>query len=352
VHKIKILLKIKSMNYKIITISIITFSIFVFTTNVQASVLCDFGSGFSVTYNNGTPTPTQSSCELEIINDEAGPLTITNLIINSTSTAFIDTGNNGDVWSCVYIQKTPAPDFTGETICIPKTTIILNSGESVAFDMNFSFESTYLSTQTIPDYVGLTDIVLNGINRNIVDAELGGFDWQIDAVDDIDPGPGPGSDPELELEGDKNNGKVRGYVYFDDNDNNKKDVDEEGVEGVKMKLQYAGPNDEFDTGDDERYTDKTNEEGKYRFDNLVSGAYRLNIKDGQMVEFYLTSEKDEINGKSHFSLEEDETKERDFGYDRDRDQHGNSKNDNLHYLQSGFYFTAQNVILYLKDIFL
>ncbi len=327
------------MNYKITTISIIAFSIFVFTTNVQASVSCDFGDGFSVSYNSGVPNPTDASCTLTIENDESSPLTIMDLEVYSASMAFVDTGDNGDDWLCAYMQTATPPDFTGETICVPVNPMILAVGESTSFEMNFIFENTSTGTQGTPDYVGLTDIDLNGVSRIIIDANLGETDWNIDAIDDTNPGTNP-----------ETTSKVRGYIYFDDNNNGKRDNNEQGVEGVKIKLQYAGPNDKFDTGDDERYTDKTNEDGKYRFEDLASGAYRLKIEDGQMIEFYLTSEKDTVNGKSSFSLDDEETKERDFGYDRDRDSNGNPKNSNLNYLQSGFTLSLNNIINYLTNL--
>jgi len=325
------------MNYKITTIIFSLISCFAVVANVQASVSCDFGSGFSVAYNGiGMPNPNRSSCELNIVNDEPGTLTVTNLVIDSTSAAFVDTGANGSDWSCVYTQQTPPPDFTGETTCVPNTPIVLNSGESVAFDMNFSFENTNSSTQSVPAYVGLTDIVLNGVARTPQEANLGGFDWNIDVIDDS--------------VSTHEKGTVRGYIYFDDNHNDKRDKNEEGIEGVKMKLQYAGADDKFDTNDDKKYTDKTNKKGKYRFNHLAKGKYRLKIKDGQMTEFYLTAEKDVLNGKSHFSLKEGETKERDFGYDRDKDSKGNSKNNNLSYLQSGFNLSLNSIISYLVSV--
>jgi hypothetical protein len=315
--------------------------------SAQASVSVDLGSFGGVDYNNGQPTPTNVTATFNIVNDESAPLTISNLTIDSVSMGFYDLPTGND-WSCGYVETHTAPNFERTTTCIPNSSLILDPGDSTSVSLIFFSEDTSGTSITHPDAVGLTDVALNGNTVNSVEADLGKFGWNIIAEDEHES---DDADDDVDDSNSKT-GKVRGYVYFDDNDNSKRDDNEEGVEGIKIKLHYAGSDDKFDTGDDERYTDKTNKEGKYRFGNLAPGAYRLKIKDGQMVEFYLTSEKDEINGKSHFSLKGDETKERDFGYDRDRDQHGNSKNDNLHYLQSGFHFTIQNVILYLKDIFL
>ena len=322
------------MYYKLYTIIMLLVGLSSFASNVDASVSADFGNNFSVEYNNGSPSPGEAVSTVTITNDETGPLTVSDLMIDSVSMSFVSTGNNGNDWSCAYTQITPPPNFTGRTICVPNTETILVVGESMSFEIRFSFENTSQGSGITPPSVELTDIILNGVSRILHAADLGGFSWNIDAIDDVSEDP-------------KTSSKVRGYIYFDDNNNEKRDNDEQGVEGVRIKLHYAGLNDKFDTGDDERYTDKTNEYGKYHFKNLASGAYRLKIEDGQMIEFYLTSEKDAINGKSHFSLDEGEVKERDFGYDRDRDSQGNPKNNNLQYLQSGFIISINNMISYL-----
>ena len=333
------------MYHKLYTIIILVCGLFIFANNTQAAVSVDFGDGFSVTYNNGTPSPASATSVITITNDESGPLTVSELVIDSTSISFVRTEDNGDQWSCSYIQTTPAPNFTGTTICVPNDVTVLEVGESMTFEIEFSFENTSNGSRIVPRPVELTDIILNGISRMSQVADLGGFDWNIDVIDDVDPDTESESVEDLET-----SAIVRGYVYFDDNNNNKRDDNEQGVNGVRMKLHYAGPDDKFDTGDDERYTDKTNEQGKYRFNDLASGAYRLKIEDGQMTEFYLTAEKDAINGKSSFSLDDGETKERDFGYNRDRDSNGNPRNNNLSYLQSGFTLSISNIINYLSNL--
>ena len=145
-------------------------------------------------------------------------------------------------------------------------------------------------------------------------------------------------------------GVAEGHIYFDDNHNDKRDEGEEGVEDIKIKLKYAGPDGRFNTGDDVKYKDKTNKRGKYKFEDLNPGRYRVQIEDGEMMEFYLTAEKDKVNGRSIFSLREGETKERDFGYDRDRDHKGRPKNNNMNFLRSGFDFSIKTLVQYLIDV--
>ncbi len=315
---------------------IITLFVTLFCVNsVQASVTVDFGSFSGVDYNNGNPNPTNVTATFDITNDESTPLTVSTLTIDSVSMGFYSI-SAGD-WSCGYVETHSAPNFERATTCMPNNVLVVPPNDTTSVSLVFFFEDTSSAGITHPNAVGLTSVVLNGNTANPVNADLGGFDWNIDAVDDST------STPEVNK---KENGIVRGYVYFDDNDNDKRDKNEQGVEGIRIKLHYAGPNDKFDTNDDKRYTDKTNEQGKYRFNDLPSGRYRLKIEDGQMIEFYLTSEKDALNGKSNFSLDEGETKERDFGYDRDRDSNGNPKNNNLSYLQSGFTLSINNIINY------
>lgn len=311
------------MKYKFIILILFLNVSFVIAQNVYGSVTCDFGSGFSVQYSNGEPTPTQAACNLTIVNDESHSIDVNDLTIDSTSMAFVSLGSGGSGWLCSYQQLTSPPNFTGRTICVPNSSISIEPGNSVSFDMNFSFEDTTETTNNAPDYIGLTDIVVNGTEKIPQDADLGELGWNVNVVDENN-------------ENSSATGKVKGYIYFDDNDNDKRDKGEEGVEDVKMKLKYAGADNKMDTDDDKKYADRTNKEGKYHFDDLLPGRYRLKVDDGQMIEFYLTAEKDKVNGKSHFSLDEGETKERDFGYDRDRDAHGNPKNTDLNFLRSGF----------------
>jgi len=141
---------------------------------------------------------------------------------------------------------------------------------------------------------------------------------------------------------------VYGYIYFDDNHNDERDSEEKGAEDIKIKLKWAGYDNKFNTSDDKKYKDRTNKRGKYEFKDLVSGRYKVQIEDGEMVEFYLTAEKDKVNGRSIFELAEGETKKRDFGYDRDRDHKGNLKNHKLEYLKSG---KSLSIIDILRKLF-
>ena len=308
--------------------------------DVQASVECDFGDIQEVEYAGGVPTPSGSSCFLSIINDESQPLTITNITIDSHSMEFTHINSDDGSWSCSYTQTSPAPDFAGQTVCTPSSTLILQPGENSGsdnFELVFTYENTSATTHNPPTQLDLSSIVANGVYGTEHNAQLSPTLWNVNVVDSTPPTP-PAS-PGI--------GNVEGYVYFDDNNNDKRDSGEEGAEDVSIKLQYAGADGKFGTDDDKKYKDKTNKKGKFHFDKLDPGKYKLKIADGEMQDFYLTAEKDKVNGKSNFSLNENETKKRDFGYDRDRDEHGKTKNNNLSYLKSGFTLSVNSIIDYL-----
>lgn len=318
--------------YSLVIIIVIAF----FTVgyyDVQASVKCDFGDVQEVEYVSGVPTPSGNSCFLSIINDESQPLTITNVTIDSHSMEFTHINNDDGSWSCSYTQTSPAPDFAGQTVCIPSSTLILQPGENSGsnnFELVFAYENTSATTHNPPTQLDLSSIVANGVYGTEHSAQLSTTLWNVKVIE-------PTSD-------------VEGYIYFDDNDNNKRDSGEEGVEDVSVKLQYAGADGKFGTNDDKKYKDKTNKKGKFHFEKLAPGKYKLKIADGEMQDFYLTAEKDKVNGRSHFSLKEGETKRRDFGYDRNRDEHGKIKN-NVHFLKSGKTSLFYSIIRYIEAIF-
>ena len=290
-----------------------------------------------VIYYEGVPSPSNGTADFSVMNEFTNAMTVTDVTIQSVSAIY---ASNSAGWTCVYNETSSAPHIEGETICVPDSTLEIAPATRIDDILNVTFTYENLAgTANGPNALSLR-AVIRGTSFETGTAVLGSNEWELTVTEDAPVDPTPTQDP----------AKVRGYIYFDDNNNDKRDKNEQGVEGVKIKLQYAGPNAKFDTGDDERYTDKTNDQGKYRFDDLEPGKYRLKIEDGQMIEFYLTSEKDTLNGKSNFSLDEGDTKERDFGYNRDRDSDGNLRNSNLSYLQSGFTFSIKNIINYLINL--
>ncbi len=331
------------MNMKFIRsigIVIVFVAVFCVMGSVQASVTISVISDTTIAYYEGVPTPIDDGARFSITNDGVNTLNITRIVVNSTSIKFDEWGGE---WTCNQIEMSGEPYVEEEIICIPDDVIEINPGQTI--DNVLSIDFVY---ENFGEYAGINgpnalslEASVEGITSEMETVNLGSNTWNLTVTEDTPVN--PDSTPET-------TSKVKGYIYFDDNNNDKRDDNEQGVEGVKIKLHYAGPNDKFDTGDDERYTDKTNEQGKYHFNNLASGAYRLKIENGQMIEFYLTSEKDTVNGKSSFSLDDGETKERDFGYDRDRDSKGNPKNSNLNYLQSGFTLSINNIINYLINL--
>lgn len=83
-------------------------------------------------------------------------------------------------------------------------------------------------------------------------------------------------------------GKIGDYVWYDNNNNGKQDVDENGVKGVILELFK----DDISTG----IKDTTDSQGKYLFTNLVSGNYQVKIYTASFPADYSLSRKSNAVG--------------------------------------------------------
>jgi uncharacterized repeat protein (TIGR01451 family) len=70
-------------------------------------------------------------------------------------------------------------------------------------------------------------------------------------------------------------GSIGDTVYNDANANNTQDNGETGINGVTLNLIGAGPDGNFGTTDDVTRTTTTDNNGRYRFSNLIPGNYRV-----------------------------------------------------------------------------
>ncbi len=97
-------------------------------------------------------------------------------------------------------------------------------------------------------------------------------------------------------------------VWNDRNANGVQDVDEEGISGVKIKL-YNGDN---------KYTDVTNSQGRYKFKDLGEGHYKLIVAQETLPEgCYNTHDRDGNNDgiyDGRYLSEDDYFTHADFGY--------------------------------------
>ena len=74
-------------------------------------------------------------------------------------------------------------------------------------------------------------------------------------------------------------GEIGNKVWLDANGNGIRDQGEQGVEGVKVTLTGAGQDGIFGTSDDITKETTTNSNGKYKFENLAAGDYKVTFSD-------------------------------------------------------------------------
>ncbi len=112
-------------------------------------------------------------------------------------------------------------------------------------------------------------------------------------------------------------GSIGNLVWNDENGNGMQDNGEKGIDDVKMTLKWIGRDFKWNTKDDEEMTTHTNKNGRYEFDDLCEGDYKIYVKDGDVAGYTQTYDPDDsINNKANVYLDgdnDDHTKA-DFGY--------------------------------------
>jgi fimbrial isopeptide formation D2 family protein/uncharacterized repeat protein (TIGR01451 family) len=149
-----------------------------------------------------------------------------------------------------------------------------------------------------------------------------------DFVDDIgrgqesvksdDPTTSENADPTVwtrarEAEG---NSSIGNYIWHDRNGDGKQDPDEPGLENIRVKLIWAGPDDEFGNSDDHVWRTDTNHNGHYLFENLPEGKYKVKVKEEDIRGWVQTYDPTgAMNNRASVKLEEnDHHTKADFGY--------------------------------------
>ncbi len=107
-------------------------------------------------------------------------------------------------------------------------------------------------------------------------------------------------------------------VWLDENANGKQDENEKGLENIRVKLIWYGPNGKYDHGkkDDKVWRTDTNHNGHYKFENLPKGKYKVIVKDEDVKDYIQTyDESGELNNQATVELKRNDNHTKaDFGY--------------------------------------
>jgi uncharacterized repeat protein (TIGR01451 family) len=135
-----------------------------------------------------------------------------------------------------------------------------------------------------------------------------------------DPASDPSLDPTVWTRKDRTTGdsSIGDYVWHDKDGDGKQDDDENGIKSVRVKLIWAGPDGDFGNHDDNTWKDTTNLEGRYHFNDLPTGNYRVEINEDDLKGWVQTYDPSgEKNGKAPVRLKKDmEYSKADFGYNQ------------------------------------
>ena len=120
-----------------------------------------------------------------------------------------------------------------------------------------------------------------------------------------------------EEDDDDCDGSIGNTVWHDSNANGIQDPDEKGLEDVRVKLTWFGPDDKSGTSDDEVEREETNSKGRYEFDDLCEGKYRVRVKDEDVdkyVQVYDPDDKEDNKTNVRLKGDNDHHTKADFGY--------------------------------------
>ncbi|PID51979.1 MAG: hypothetical protein CR972_04245 [Candidatus Moraniibacteriota bacterium] len=112
------------------------------------------------------------------------------------------------------------------------------------------------------------------------------------------------------------NSSIGNYIWHDKNSDGKQDKDEPGLKDIRVKLTWAGPDKKFGTSDDYVWRTETNKKGKYLFEDLPKGKYKVKVKEQDIRKYVQTYDpQGKMNNKAHVKLgNNDHHTKADFGY--------------------------------------
>lgn len=111
-------------------------------------------------------------------------------------------------------------------------------------------------------------------------------------------------------------GEIGNLVWFDANCDGIQDKNEVGLEDIRVKAKWYGPNDKRGDRDDVEYRTDTNHNGHYKFENLKDGEYRITVKEEDVVGYTQSYDPDgKLDGETDIEIDDgDGTTKADFGY--------------------------------------
>lgn len=112
-------------------------------------------------------------------------------------------------------------------------------------------------------------------------------------------------------------GSIGNLVWNDENENGVKDNGERGLDDIKIKLKWIGRDFKWNTDDDEELDTHTNSNGKYEFDDLCEGDYKIYVKERDIAGYTQVYDPDgDPNHKAKVYLDgdKDDHTKADFGY--------------------------------------
>jgi LPXTG-site transpeptidase (sortase) family protein len=114
----------------------------------------------------------------------------------------------------------------------------------------------------------------------------------------------------------KGSSSIGNYIWYDKDGDGDQDEDEEGLEDIRVKIIWAGPDNEFGTPDDYIFRTETDDDGRYLFEDLPAGRYRIKVKKEDVEKYSQTYDPDDNkNHKTSINLRENQNYTKgDFGY--------------------------------------
>lgn len=112
-------------------------------------------------------------------------------------------------------------------------------------------------------------------------------------------------------------GSIGNLVWLDTNENTIKDGNEKGLDDVKITLKWIGRDFKWNTDDDEEMTTHTNSKGKYEFDDLCEGDYKVYVKGNDVAGYTQSYDPDgdpNLKAKVYLDGDKDDHTKADFGF--------------------------------------
>ncbi len=134
------------------------------------------------------------------------------------------------------------------------------------------------------------------------------------SVETPEPEPEPEPKPKKKK---KCSGSIGNYIWLDADSDGIQDKDEKGIKDVRVKLKWAGEDGKWGNSDDEVWRTDTNKKGRYVFDDLCKGKYKLYVKDVDVKRYSKTYDPDgKKDNKTKITLhkDNDDHTKADFGY--------------------------------------